>query len=211
MNKLIKIAAATLLLSAGLGLAQTSQPADKPDLSRAQKQADNVFRWIKLHAGRVAPASAPLVAKHPAPAPAAPRAVSAGNAASAVALDSPAAAAPASAVEAGDVPASLSAAQDAPAPAPAAMEMSAAEPSEPPLNLIKRVDPELPQDIRLNERGYAQIKFTVEPDGRVTNVGVLKTSMRRLGQVAAEAVRQWRFEPVKTVQQVAIQFEFAQN
>ena len=73
----------------------------------------------------------------------------------------------------------------------------------------ERVDPELPAGFELNERGFAQISFTVEPDGRVSNANVLKASVKRLGYAAAEAVRQWRFEPVKTAQQVAVQIEFA--
>lgn len=239
MNKLRLIASAALLLSSGLALAQASNASD---MGRAQKQADNVFRWIKVHAER--PAAAPAaaapvaqaVAKRPAPAAAPVRVASASNAAPAVALSSVAAAAspeaallqanpPAAGYAASadsqpaasytnSAPASADAPQYAPAQTQAAVEVPASsaatsEAAEPALNLIKRVDPELPAGFELNERGFAQVSFTVEPDGRVSNANILKASMKRLGYAAAEAVRQWRFQPVKTAQQVAVQIEFA--
>ncbi len=237
MNKLRLIASAALLLSSSLAFAQAAKTTD---MGRAQKQADNVFRWIKVHAERpAAPAAAPApvaqaVAKRPAPAPA--RVASAGTASPLVALSSAAAttaaspeamlqanppaagfaaeAQPSSTAYASSAPVSADATQYAPAQAQPAVEVPASSavaeaPAEPALNLIKRVDPELPAGFELNERGFAQISFTVEPDGRVSNANVLKASIKRLGYAAAEAVRQWRFDPVKTAQNVAVQIEFA--
>jgi TonB family protein len=240
VNKLRLIASAALLLSSGLALAQST-----PDLGRAQKQADNVFRWIKVHAERpaAAPAAAPApvaqaAVKRTAPAPAAApvRVASAGNASPLAAVSSAAAATaaspeamlqanptaagyaadsqPANTAYTSSAPASAGATQYAPSQAQPAVEVPASSavaetPSEPALNLIKRVDPELPAGFELNERGFAQISFTVEPDGRVSNANILKASIKRLGYAAAEAVRQWRFEPVKTAQHVAVQIEFA--
>ena len=48
--------------------------APKEDsMERAQRQADNVMRWIKVHADK--PRAAPAAAPTPAPAPAAPKPV----------------------------------------------------------------------------------------------------------------------------------------
>jgi TonB family protein len=70
--------AATLLLFSQLAAAQTEAPKADKGLERAQKAADNVFRWIKLNGDKgatrapvnpaAAAATAPGVAAAPAPA-----------------------------------------------------------------------------------------------------------------------------------------------
>lgn len=61
--------------------------------------------------------------------------------------------------------------------------------------LIKRVQPKYPQAaLSVHAQGAVQIEATVNKDGTVTNVKVLKGDPV-LSRAAVEAVRQWRYKP----------------
>lgn len=224
---------------AGLGWsagAQTvsTEPAKPENLERAQKQADAVFRWIKIHADKPAaapappkpaPAPAPVAAKRPAPPTpsAAPR--PAANEPVVALADTPAASEPsADATSATPAPAAdlgppVVVAAAAPTAEPSAAvqtavqasaDLKAAEPdAEEPLRLISKVEPSIPRQLaRTLTTGIAQVRFTIEPDGRVSQASTLKASHYRLGVAAVEAIKQWRFAPVKKAQEVAIEISF---
>lgn len=228
--------AAALLLLAQPVVAQ--QEAPKSDgMERAQKAADAVFHWIKLHADKGTPKPQPAPApaptpKKPAPAPtpvaAAPRPAPAPATAAPAPTPTPvavAAAAPAvSAVamaepEPDPVPVALAAAVPTPVPgAPlpaaaqaveAASQTAAEEEPEEPLRLLSKVDPAMPRQMQRN--GYAQVQFTVAPDGSVQQASIVKTSHARLGNAAVEAVRQWRFAPLRKARDAAVEIAFKNN
>jgi TonB family protein len=214
--------------------AQTDATAE--GLARAQKATDAVFHFIKLNAERgasrtppqaatpapapapapaprrAAPAPAPVVAARSTPAPAAP----------AVATPAPVAeAAPAPAATAEAAPVLLAAATPAPAPAaPMALAASAVEPPAPepaveeepevPLKLLHKVNPTMPRQMQQQtlRNGYAQVQFTVAPDGTVSKVQTIKASHSRLGTAAVDAIRQWRFAPIPAARDAAVEIAF---
>ncbi|MFG6460043.1 TonB family protein [Roseateles sp. DXS20W] len=226
-------AIATALLMLGQpAVAQTPEPA-KPGngLERAQKAADAVFHWIKLNGDKGAnrqPANAPPPpppAPPPAPAPvarkpaAAPVAAAPKPAATVQAAAAPVAAAPQPEPE----PAPVLVAAASPTPAPAApipTAVAAVEPPPPPppaveeeevpLKLLSKVNPGIPRAMQQTafRDGYARVKFTVAPNGTVSKAETIAASHSRLGISAVEAVRQWRFEPIKAPREVAIEFAF---
>jgi len=204
------------------------------NLERAQKQADQVFHWIKLNAAverkpapAPAPAPAPVQVVKRAPAAAArPATAVAGNAEAptlaAVVASAPAPAplaqAPASepALESPIVVASLG----RPGPAPdaalsAAVEAAKAPPApepreeEAPIRLLERVDPEIPRLMRSTSfTGFAQVRFTIAPNGTVSDASAIKASHTKLGIAAVEAIKQWRFAAIPKAREVAIQLDF---
>jgi TonB family protein len=216
--------------------------ADAASLERAQKQADQVFHWIKLTGEKTtpkaapapAPAPAPTVAKKaPAPAPApvtakAPAAssdaVSSAPAPAALAATAPAPApapAVAEAKPAAEPPATVVASAGTPTPAVDAPTVAAARVSAPPpppepepeddtpIRLIERVDPVIPPQLKATMvTGFAQVRFTIQPNGTVSAASPLKASHARLGVVAAAAVKQWRFAPIPKAREVAIELAF---
>jgi len=152
-----------------------------------------------------APAAAPVVATAPAPAPvmAAPP-------------NKLAATAPAS-----ESPRPVLLASAAPTPTPAAPLPAAARAAEPPapaeeeaeevpLKLLSRVNPAIPRQLQQTSfrNGFARVKFTVAPDGTVSSAETLAASHARLGTAAVDAVKQWRFAPIATAREVAIEFAF---
>jgi len=221
------IAGALLMLAQPAAAQQEAPKAD--GMERAQKAADAVFHWIKLHADKGAPKAQPApppppAPKKPAPAPVAvaPRPAPAPTpspspAPAAVAAATPAvsAAAP-TAAEPEPEPIVLAAA--VPTPAPAAPLPAAARAVEPPpqaaaeeeaeeqLRLLSKVDPTMPRQVQRN--GYAQVQFTVAPDGSVQQATVIKTSHARLGSAAVDAVRQWRFAPLRKARDAAVEIAF---
>lgn len=229
--------AGALLLLAQPAVAQQEAPKSE-GMERAQKAADAVFHWIKLHADKGAPKPQPAPApapapKKPAPAPtpvaAAPRPAPAPAAAVSTPAPAPApapvaVAAPDPAVSAvamaqpepDPAPVALAAAVPTPTPAaslPAAAqaveppaETAAEEESEEPLRLLSKVDPAMPRQMQRN--GYAQVQFTVAPDGSVQQASIVKTSHARLGNAAVEAVRQWRFAPLRKAREAAVEIAF---
>jgi TonB family protein len=174
-----------------------------------------------------APKKAAPVAAAPKPAPAAPP--SAAPAPAPVATAAPAAiAAPAPVSVAAQAepepeldrtPVVLAAAAPTPTPsAPMAAAAQAAEPppepaqeeSEEPLKLVSKVDPTLPRQLQQGNfrTGFAQVQFTVSPDGTVRQASVIKASQSRLGNAAIDAVRQWRFAPISKARDAAVEVAF---
>lgn len=226
------IAGALLMLAQAAG----AQEAPKSELERAQKAADAVFHWIKLNADKgasrdkpAAPAPAPApVARKPAPAPAP---VAAAPKPAAAPAPSPAAVAPpptavAAAPQAAPEPepelerAPVVLASAAPTPAPAAPMAAAARAAEPapkqeeeveePLRLLAKVEPTIPRQLQQGNfrTGFAQVQFTVGPDGSVQQASVIKASHTRLGTAAVEAVKQWRFAPLRKAREAAVEVAF---
>jgi TonB family protein len=232
---LTAIAAALLLGPAAY--AQTSAPGAGNSLERAQKAADAVFHWIKLNgekgASRQTPAAAPPPAapapRKPAPVAAAPRPApvqapvertTPTPTESAAPVFAAAAAAQESQVQPESAPVMLASAAPTPAPdAPLALAARAVEPPPPPpqeeeaevpLRLLSKVNPAIPAQMQRQSfrEGYARVKFTVAPDGSVSKAETIKTSHNRLGTAAIDAVKQWRFAPIPTPREVAIEFAF---
>lgn len=226
------IAGALLMLAS---VASAQQEAPKGELERAQKAADAVFHWIKLNAdkgaSRQAPAPAPATApapKKPAPVAAAPRTTpspapapattATTTAAIAAPPDVTAAAQSAPEPEPERLPVLLASAAPTPAPAgPMAAAAQAAEPPpkaaqeeiEEPLKLLSKVDPTMPRQMQGTFRnGFAQVQFTVAPDGSVQQVSVIKASHSRLGSAAVDAVKQWRFSPIRKAREAAVEVAF---
>ena len=228
------LAGALLMLAPTAG-AQT--PAPKADgLERAQKAADAVFHWIKLNgdkgANRQQPAAAPAPTPAPAPAPKKAAPVAAAPKPAPTTAPSPAptavaeqatvtAAAPrAPEPEPDRTPVVLAAA--APTPAPAAPMVAAAQAVEPPkpepeaeaeepLKLLSKVEPVIPRQLQQGNNfrsGIVQVQFTVSTDGSVKQASVIKASHTRLGNAALEAVRQWRFAPIRKARDAAVEVAF---
>ena len=93
-------------------------------------------------------------------------------------------------------------------PAPKA---SAPEEAEEPLKLLNKVEPTIPRQLQQGNfrTGFAQVQFTVAPDGSVQQASVIKTSHARLGTAAIEAVRQWRFAPIRKAREAAVEVAFS--
>ena len=80
--------------------------------------------------------------------------------------------------------------------------------------LIKRVQPKYPQAaLAIHAEGAVQIEATINKEGSVTNLKVLKGD-KLLAQAALAAVRQWRYkpyyldgEPVEIQTQITINFK----
>lgn len=220
------LASALLSLSQAAGAQAGDPPKADGSLERAQKAADAVFHWIKLNAdkgaNRQAPAPAPApVARKPATAPvaAAPRpapapattpsqtAAASSPAPEPVVVQAPTPAAP----EPEEAPPLLLASA-----APTAVAAKAVEPPAPPaeeevpLKLLSKVNPEIPRQLRGQSfrSGFAQVQFTVQPDGKVGQVQVIKASHARLGAAAVEAVRQWRFAPIPKPREAGVEIGF---
>ncbi|MDR7269401.1 TonB family protein [Pelomonas saccharophila] len=176
-----------------------------------------------------APAPAP-VARKPAPAPvtaAAPKPAAVANAAPAPVPAAPAPTAVAAAPQAAPEPepelerAPVVLASAAPTPAPAAPMAAAARAAEPPpkpaeeeveepLRLLAKVEPTIPRQLQQGSfrTGFAQVQFTVGPDGSVQQASVIKASHSRLGTAAVDAVKQWRFAPIRKAREAAVEVAF---
>ena len=229
----IAVAGALMLLAHPAG-AQTDAPKAE-SLERAQKAADAVFHWIKLNADKGATRQTPAPAAAPAPAVRKPAPVVAAAPRPAAAPAQSNAAAPAPAQALAPAPAPITAAAEpepeldrtpvvlasaAPIPAPAAplaIAARAAEPPPPPaeeaevpLKLLAKVDPAIPRQLQAQSfrNGFAQVQFTVAPDGTVTQAQSIKASHARLGSAAVDAVKQWRFAPIPKAREAAVEVAF---
>jgi len=77
------------------------------------------------------------------------------------------------------------------------------------LTLVTQVEPKFPITVVRSQRsGQVQVKFTVLPDGSVSEVGIVTTSNTRLNSSAIAAVSQWRFAPVRKPQQGVVELGF---
>lgn len=185
-------------------------------------------------AKKAAPAPAPVAAApKPAPAPAAapttttaaaptPAPAPAVTTAAAPAAPEPAVAAAALPEPAAErTPVVLASAAPSPAPAaPMAAAAKAVEPPPPPqeeaeepLKLLSKVNPTLPRQMQQGNfrNGFAQVQFTVGPDGAVQQASVIKATHSRLGTAAVEAVKQWRFAPLRKAREAAVEVAFSND
>jgi protein TonB len=191
--------------------------AEASALERSQRQSDNVYRWIKLHAEpqrkaeparvRPKPESTGAVARKPdtsqteAAVPQDPPETLAG-------VDKPVTSAQAEALleaaptGAGVATSATAAAQLTPAAPVPEVEVA--------LRAIAQPQPEFPRELRSTvTQGKVVMAFTVQPDGSVSEPTVLNTTNRKLSKPALEAVAKWRFEPIRIarVAQVEIAFD----
>ena len=64
--------------------------------------------------------------------------------------------------------------------------------------VLKKVDPKYPETARRAEReGLVTLEFTVEVDGKVTDIKVVQSIGFGFDEAAVEAVKKWRFTPAK--------------
>ncbi len=220
---------------AGGAQAQTDLPNAKAELSaeeRAQKQADKVFTFIKLQSMK--PIAKRAAAESPAPSP---PVQAASIVVAKVTTPKPQAKAPAggasearqlasgaevigpsvesqSSLEADSQPILLAAASltaatvqpellpDKPAPLP--------EPEPPALQLLSKVEPEIPRQLQADFRGGAvTVRFTVQTDGSVMQAQALQSSHKRLAVAAVTAVNQWRFAPLPAPREATVDIAFS--
>lgn len=211
-----------------LVLKQTNPPA-LSDADRAKRDADKVSQWIRLVADKAAakPAPAPAAAiavpkkAGPAPVPTATPASPGNNSATlaaarkqieATAEPAVAAAEPAPPLAGTDGGTRMALASQA-APAPVAAPPAAAAPPveepETPLKPLFQVQPEFPRQlINTLQSGMVAVRFTVRPDGTVSQAEAISSTHRRLSQAAIDAVKQWRFAPIKQERTAAVEVGF---
>jgi TonB family protein len=213
------------LVCLSLALPARAQLAPIPDkaasdptaIERSQRQADNVYRWIKYFADQPKkPDANKPRAKTDMPGPASARKPE---------LNGPATAAEADGVAVTTPEAALSTAADVqqpqpvnPLPAvasvvtPAAAEPEVVSDTARPLVPIAVVEPTIPYELR-NETINAKVRlsFTVQPDGTVAKPSVISGSSRRLDRSAIEAIAKWRFEPIRSERVTQIEFQFTQE
>jgi TonB family protein len=198
---------------------QTSAPsANGTDAAqeRSQRQSDSVYRWIKLQTEptrkpdvpkpRVRPEGSTQVTRKPG----SPPANIPVEPTQAVA-DAAATAPPANPEAASDSQATAAATLPASAPG-AGTSVTAPETVvevEVDLKPIFQPQPEIPRDMRASiANGRVVLSFTVQPDGTVREAAVVRTTNRRLGKSALDAISQWRFEPIRVAQTAQVEIEF---
>jgi TonB family protein len=210
-----------MLAATGLGAhAQPTPPAASASANdasaRAQREADKVFQWIRIHsdkprkaavAGTSDKPAAPAVrsaAKPAAPPDTAIRETVVPLAATpAPRLDVAARPAPAQAVAV--APAHV----EAPAPKPEPAPLAAGVDEDVMLTPVRKTEPQFPANLmRTLRKGVVQVAFTVQPDGSVSQAHVVSSSHPRLGPTALETVTQWRFAPVRHAQQAVVDLGF---
>lgn len=220
--------AAWAVLASTATQAQSATPvaapaADMTPAERAQRDADNVYRWILIHADKPrksGPARDEKAAGVPARAKPAVRAAdpvtaAGGNATvepvpvpSAVAQAPVAAAALPVAATASPSPEVVAAAVSVSQP-PAAPTVAEAERLDEPLTPVFRADPQFPPILlRTLRKGEVQVRFTVLPDGSVAEPAVVTTSNPRLNPSALAAVALWRFAPLRKAQSGVVDLGF---
>jgi protein TonB len=179
-------------------------PADDAR-ARAERDADKVFQWIRIHSDKRRKTAAHAQASAPvgraATRPATP--VDTGIRETAVPLPA-SAAAPAQAV-------AVAPARDGPvqAPEPATPVATAPVIEDETLTPVRRTEPQFPASlVRTLRKGVVQVAFTVQPDGSVAQAHVVSASHPRLGPPAVETVTQWRFQPVRHAQQAVVDLGF---
>lgn len=192
---------------------------DKPAAAPAPAPAAAAPRKPATAAVAAAPKPVPAPSSSTAPAPTpTPTATAAAEPPTAVAAAPQAAPEPEPELE--RTPVVLASAAPTPAPAaPMAAAARAAEPppkpaeeeAEEPLKLLAKVEPTIPRQLTKGgnfSSGFAQVLFTVGPDGSVQQASVIKASHSRLGTAAVEAVKQWRFAPLRKAREAAVEVAF---
>jgi TonB family protein len=195
-------------------------------MERAQRQANNVLRWIKVHSEKpranpataaTTPAAAPSPAAKAPPRSNAYPAKAAGNAgaASAALETAPALQEDLPLLEAApEVAAPVTVPAQAPPPAPPPVPASIAAPTvavEPEIVLvpISQAQPELSRKVQESmNNDRVTVRFTVLPSGSVINTEILKSSNRRLNTPTLDAVSTWRFQPIRANHTVSIELAF---
>ena len=81
--------------------------------------------------------------------------------------------------------------------------------------LVERVEPKFPaQAVREGiEQGSVTVKFTVEPDGSVSNPTVTDAKPRRgiFDDAALRAVAKWKFKPIAAAKDTTVTVDFSQG
>lgn len=100
-------------------------------------------------------------------------------------------------------------ADPAPAPVPRPGPLPAEPPSEPlqPLQLVNLVEPVTPRALLGKLRGEIRVDvaFTVAADGAVSDATVRSSSHPQMNAAVLEAVSQWRYEPIGSPREHAVQ------
>lgn len=74
---------------------------------------------------------------------------------------------------------------------------------------VKQEAPEFPGGLmRQLRKGLVQVRFDVLPDGSVSKTEVVKTSNRRLNEIAMATVGQWRFQPLHKPKTATVELGF---
>ncbi|MBT9502284.1 MAG: energy transducer TonB [Burkholderiaceae bacterium] len=223
-----RLAGLALLMSALLSTALHAQTADAAksapalsDAERAKRDGDKVSQWIRLvadkAAAKAAPAPAAPAAKKasppPSPAPSSNGATLAAARKQVEALtETSAVAAAPPAFESAPVspdPGTRVALASPVAPAPAAPPPPVVEEPEAPLRPLFQVQPDFPRQlVNTLQSGMVAVRFTVRPDGTVSQAEAVSSSHRRLSQAAIDAVKQWRFAPIKQERTASVEVGF---
>jgi TonB family protein len=218
---------AALVALCGAASAQTPvapAPAPGTELSaseRAQRDADKVFQWIRIHSDKPRKASSANAAAAPAAPPtvkvaAKPTAkTDKGITESIQALGRPSAR-----KDAGATHPSPAAPQPEPVATTVAAKTDTSAPIAPPisspaieedaeLSPIHRTEPDFPSSLmRQLRRGLVQVGFTVQPDGSVSQARAVSSTNPRLVATALATVTQWRFRPLRHAQQAIVDLGF---
>jgi len=223
-----RLAGLALLMSALLSPALHAQTADAArqapalsDADRAKRDGDKVSQWIRLvadkAAAKAAPAPAATAAKRAGPTPIAPTGnggatlaaarrqvealpeTSAATAAPPVVESAPASPDPGTRIA---LASPVARAQVVPPP-------PVVEEPEAPLRPLFQVQPDFPRQlVNTLQSGMVAVRFTVRPDGTVSQAEAVSSSHRRLSQAAIDAVKQWRFAPIKQERTASVEVGF---
>lgn len=184
-------------------------------MERAQRQADNVMRWIKVHSDK--PRTAPVKPAEPAAVVAAKPTTAAAPKAATIAATVVDPIKPVLAAVAEPIAPSPAVAPPLVAP-PMVVAAAVAQVPEPlpleeeeiPLKAIAQEQPVIPRNVlaSLNAVGKVVVQFRVEANGNVGDIQVLSSTRSQLNRHTTAAVAQWRFEPIKTPRIAQIEFVF---
>lgn len=224
-------------LSLTIPLLSAAQAPAMTDAERARRDADKVLSFIKFQTVKTKPVAEqadkprkPVTPSPQQPAITARPAQAAVTAAPVVTAAEPPAAEPARAsTETGsvatveqaaahtseqEVPSRVSPATNAPAEAPAAVAANAADKDDDddePLQMQYFVEPMLPRGAQAPFVGGTRtvtVRFTVEPNGKVSKAEANADSPRRLARSATDAVLQWQFAPLSQPRTVDVEIAF---
>lgn len=151
---------------------------------------------------KAAPVSTPTTVASPA-----------ASAASIQPVVAPAAAAETAAVPPPQQPASESVVDTtaAAAAAPASLSARTTPTEQPPLTLLRRIEPVLSPDLldsRLNSAKVV-VAFTVTTSGEVSNLSIASTTDPRLNRAVLRALQAWRYAPIPEAREHMVSFAFA--
>lgn len=229
----VTLVTAAVLMTMGSAVAQDAGKLS--DQERAKRDAEKVFSFIKFQTVRKdkdkdeKKDEKKVAAAPAAPAAAKPQVVAKADEAPRMRGLEPPASGPATDTKAGGSgagvppvgttlppvvdpvptqPAASAAAVPAPANPP---EAEPDEPDEVPLKLVNYVAPEMNRHVldAMGGRDHAvPVRFTVEPNGTVSQADPRPGVQRKLGQAAASAIKQWRFSPLPERRVVDVELMF---